>query len=410
MKNTLLLFLALCSSSLLAQVCNPGGNVLIYTNYDGGDITIDIDEDIPDIRIGICSYESISIEITGDFVDNVTQVLYAGYDDDGTTSISGVPSGITDILLYPPATLSDPDGYPYIICAYDCDTDYVPGGCNTVEQVTDYFLTELGGELRYSFMQYGVWAGGDYYMSEGGNCCYGADVACFTDIIAGKDQIICAGETTLMIASGADTYTWTPMDGLDCTGDCAEVNASPETTSTYVVFGTDADGCFGYDTITVYVNETPDAGITVSNDTAFASGGVSYQWLLDGVILPGETGTFVVAPETGNYSVIVYSSQGCADTSAMATVIVEQPQEIKLLTEQITIYPNPADDLLQISWPSALVVEDISLFNALGQMVRMEITTESTSVTCLISQLPPGIYQLQISTGSGILKQRVIIQ
>lgn len=102
MKNTLLLFLALCSSSLLAQVCNPGGNVLIYTNYDGGDITIDIDEDIPDIRIGICSYESISIEITGDFVDNVTQVLYAGYDDDGTTSISGVPSGITDILLYPP--------------------------------------------------------------------------------------------------------------------------------------------------------------------------------------------------------------------------------------------------------------------------------------------------------------------
>ena len=94
----------------------------------------------------------------------------------------------------------------------------------------------------------------------------------------------------------------------------------------------------------------------------------------------------------------------------MATVIVEQPQEIKLLTEQITIYPNPADDLLQISWPSALVVEDISLFNALGQMVRMEITTESTSVTCLISQLPPGIYQLQISTGSGILKQRVIIQ
>ena len=83
-------------------MCNPGGNVLIYTNYDGGDITIDIDEDIPDIRIGICSYESISIEITGDFVDNVTQVLYAGYDDDGTTSISGVPSGITDILLYPP--------------------------------------------------------------------------------------------------------------------------------------------------------------------------------------------------------------------------------------------------------------------------------------------------------------------
>ena len=77
-----------------------------------------------------------------------------------------------------------------------------------------------------------------------------------------------------------------PDGRSDCTGDCAEVNASPETTTTYVVFGTDADGCFSYDTITVYVNETPDAGITVSNDTAFASGGVSYQWLLDGDLYP----------------------------------------------------------------------------------------------------------------------------
>lgn len=156
MKKLLLSCFALFPVAAFAQgTCNEAGNLIIYSNYDGGDITIDIDQDIPDIRIGICSYEAIDIEITGDYVDNVTQVLYAGYDSGSGTSISGVDAAITDILLYPPATITDPDGYPYIICAYECDTDYVPGGCNTVEQVTDYFQVELGRHL--ALFLYAVW-------------------------------------------------------------------------------------------------------------------------------------------------------------------------------------------------------------------------------------------------------------
>ncbi|MBP9704700.1 MAG: PKD domain-containing protein [Chitinophagales bacterium] len=168
-----ILFLIIFYSTSFSQgICDPGGNIIIYSNYDGGTLNIDIDEDIPNIRIGICSYESVTINITGTYIDNVVEVLYAGYDSDGSTEVTGVSSGIVDILLYPPATISDPDGYPYIICAYDCDTLYVPGGCNTVEQLTDYFLTELTGTFRYSYMQYGIWSG-TYDISDGGNCCYG---------------------------------------------------------------------------------------------------------------------------------------------------------------------------------------------------------------------------------------------
>lgn len=153
-------------------ICDPGGNIIIYSNYDGGTLNISIDEDIPDIRVGICSYESVTVNFSGAFVDNVAEVLYAGYDDAGTTAVTGVPDAIVEILLYPPVTLTDPDGYPYMICAYDCDTDYVPGGCNTVDQLTDYFLTELSGTFRFSYLQYGVWSG-TYYISDGGNCCFG---------------------------------------------------------------------------------------------------------------------------------------------------------------------------------------------------------------------------------------------
>lgn len=54
------LLLSICVSffvQLQAQgTCNPAANIIIYANYDGGNLTIDIDENVPDIRIGICTY------------------------------------------------------------------------------------------------------------------------------------------------------------------------------------------------------------------------------------------------------------------------------------------------------------------------------------------------------------------
>lgn len=174
MKNILTLLPSLFISFYISAqgICDPTGNIIIYSNYNGGDLQINIDEDIPNIKIGLCSYESWNVTITGDYVDNVVEVIYAGYDDDGTTNVSGVDAGLVDILLYPPVTLDDPDGYYYMVCAYDCDTDYIPGGCNTVDQLTDYFLTVFTGTFRYSYLQYDVFDEDEYYISEGGNCCF----------------------------------------------------------------------------------------------------------------------------------------------------------------------------------------------------------------------------------------------
>ncbi len=164
--------IALCPTAVFAQgICDPSGNIIIFSNYDGGTLNLEIDEDIPNLRIGICSYESVTVNISGDYSENVEEVVYAGYDADDVSAVTGVPPAIVEILVIPPATLDDPDGYPYIICAYECDTDYVPGGCNTVEQVTDFFLTELSGTFRYSYLQYAEWSG-TFYISDGGNCCY----------------------------------------------------------------------------------------------------------------------------------------------------------------------------------------------------------------------------------------------
>lgn len=63
---------------------------------------------------------------------------------------------------------------------------------------------------------------------------------------------ITAGESVQLNATGASNYVWTPANGLSCTA-CANPVASPIITTSYIVTGTDGNGCSGSDTVTIFV-------------------------------------------------------------------------------------------------------------------------------------------------------------
>lgn len=200
MKTLLLsICLVLFSSYVYSQTCNPTGNIVVYSNYDGGIININCDVNIPNLKIGICTYEAVEINITGAYVGNVTEVLYAGYigtnDNCGvgvtSTSINGVSPAITDVLFAPPVTYSDPNGYPYIICGYSCGTGS-QGGCNTSIQVAEYFIDTFGGSLRSFNTQYNCWEDQTVLISQGG-CC-GAPPANAQAFFTASDVIVCEGQ------------------------------------------------------------------------------------------------------------------------------------------------------------------------------------------------------------------------
>jgi hypothetical protein len=173
-----------CISAIAAQAqtgtfCDMNGNVVIYSNYDGGPLTINVDQNIPNLKIGVLSYEFCTINITGTYASNVTAVWYVGYNGNNnhcslnqpyTTSITGVPAAADSILLYPAATYSNPNGYNAMICTYSCSTTTNQGGCNTADQTAHYFLTHFGGTLYFQQTQYGCWQG-TMNISAGGNCC-----------------------------------------------------------------------------------------------------------------------------------------------------------------------------------------------------------------------------------------------
>lgn len=181
MKKLYTLFAATAFSlTLSAQFCDPQGNVIIYSNYDGGTLNINVDQNIPNLKIGIVSYEPVHITISGTYVGNVTEVRFAGYYPSGNnhcglgtsavTTITGVPNPIDTIIYMPPATYSNPNGYGSIICAASCNTTTNQGGCNTADQLAHYFLTAFSGSLYYHYTQYGCWVN-TMNVSAGGNCC-----------------------------------------------------------------------------------------------------------------------------------------------------------------------------------------------------------------------------------------------
>ncbi len=124
---------------------------------------------------------------------------------------------------------------------------------------------------------------------------------------AGPDQAICSGSTVALTASGASTYSWNPTGANSAT-----VLVSPLVNTTYVVTGTSAGGCQKKDTISVTVNPVPVVNLSptficpgFSTTLDAGNPGAAYVWST------GETSQTISVSDSGTYTVVVTSTNGC---------------------------------------------------------------------------------------------------
>ncbi len=222
-----IVFLIYNNSFAQIPTCSPTGNILLFSNYDGGELNINIDQNIPNLKIGVCTYEPVRITISGPFASNVSQVLYAGFNSiqnnnncnigNFPTSIIGVPLPNQSIITVPPVTLNNPNGYNFgIICGYSCDANTNQGGCNTIDQIEDYFTTQLGGSLLSLNAQYCCWLGSDVYRVSQlvGSCCNNSNsTTTLTSAIGTDNQSVCINNAIASITYSYNNFAPT-ISGL----------------------------------------------------------------------------------------------------------------------------------------------------------------------------------------------------
>lgn len=150
-------------------------------------------------------------------------------------------------------------------------------------------------------------------------------------VSAGSDQFICVGNSATLHASGANTYTWTPASGLSCTN-CPDPVASPTSTTTYIVTGTNGIGCSDTGLVNVVVNPSPD--VFAGNDTTLcygqpfqlsAKGASVYTWSPGTYLSCTNCPDPVIVPKAKiTYKLIGIDINGCSDSDDVVISVKEK--------------------------------------------------------------------------------------
>jgi hypothetical protein len=142
------------------------------------------------------------------------------------------------------------------------------------------------------------------------------------------------------------------------------------------------------------IPETPI--VVLTNDTLFATETTAnqYQWLKDGVGIPGATGSFYVPTENGLYSVQAINSGGfpcISNSSNQVNVVINSIQKSNKLA--FSIFPNPTSDYLQLQLNFDDSSESIQyeILDLQGRSIQKSILENNTPIP--VSHLKNGVYQ-----------------
>ncbi|MEM6722915.1 MAG: choice-of-anchor L domain-containing protein [Bacteroidota bacterium] len=200
---------------------------------------------------------------------------------------------------------------------------------------------------------------------------------------AGDDQILCEGDAITLIANGAngDTFSWSPVDGLDDPTSPTPI-ATPGSTTVYTVTYSLED-CSVTDEVTVTVGG--DFNLNVTNDTSIiqgdaiqlsadvvptggnGTGQISYSWTdptdLD---LPNTANPTASPLQTTTYNVVATSEFGCTATGSVNINVI-----IANFGTPNAFTPNGdgLNDFFIVETEGNVILETFDIYNRWGEKV-----------------------------------------
>jgi hypothetical protein len=133
--------------------------------------------------------------------------------------------------------------------------------------------------------------------------------------------------------------------------------------------------------------------IVTQNDTLFAQGiANNYQWYLNGVDISGANGAFYIPQVAGSYSVSTFYGS-CQSEGIFINPELNIPF---IQAKGITLFPNPAHDVLTLEVNESFIGKTYQIYSSLGEIVKKG-TLDSTNNLISLSKLSPGIYSIKIN-------------
>ncbi|MCT4664420.1 MAG: choice-of-anchor J domain-containing protein [Flavobacteriales bacterium] len=214
---------------------------------------------------------------------------------------------------------------------------------------------------------------------------------------AGNDTTICPGGSVQLFATGnANSYSWQSTGFTGGNG----VSVGPLITTEYIVVATSAAGCETKDTLVVTVATVPNLSIAYAGGVLTASSGfTSYEWKFNNAVV--NTTSSFSPTVNGDYTVTATTAEGCTET---ATYKVSGIGLDELDENEIAIYPNPVNDVLNIN--SELEVTNLRIVDAQGRTIMENILTSKGSIE--VSELASGNYFLIGESEKGNFVRRFV--
>jgi photosystem II stability/assembly factor-like uncharacterized protein len=158
----------------------------------------------------------------------------------------------------------------------------------------------------------------------------------------------------------------------------------------------------------ITIRTSPDAFINAGGPTTFCQGDSvtlyaltdpswTYQWFVDGTLIPNATSDQLVVQSTGDYTVLV-SDGTCSMLSEITDVLADNCTGLSTTAgvSGYTAYPNPADAFCIVTNRLGHLVERVELFDMAGRQVSAQQIQPAAQVTIDLNSLSSGTYLVRL--------------
>jgi hypothetical protein len=223
----------------------------------------------------------------------------------------------------------------------------------------------------------------------------------------------CEGDVVTITASTSDSYLWS----TGATTQSIQVTTSTQNINVVTTNANACDGVGASSSINITFNATPTASGTMSLNgnvatfTNTSTGATSYSWDFGDF-----TNSSAMAPThafavNGAYTVILTAINGnCTDTVMFQVNVTVGLNE--LTQSNLSIYPNPANEEVQVSFEQVSGLTAIELIDATGRVISHQTSNQTgiNVITFNVAELASGFYTVRLTSANISETQKLMIQ